>query len=1005
MMRPTSARAGVSFLLGGLAAAGSLAASHVGTDAAHQTTAAHPVRLSAAQLPLAFERNVGQAPESVRYLARSRGATLLVDPRGATLQLTAQLPQPRKRLAATASRSLRRTVPPEVTRTASVRMQLEGARPGAVLSAAEPLPGRVNYILGRDPASWKTNIPTFSRVTSRGVYPGVDVTYYGNGKQLEYDFVVQPGADPGAIRLRLTGAERLSVDARGDLLIRTPAGVLRQERPVAYQEIDGRREPVSAAYELDGQSLAFQLGQFDAQHPLVIDPLMNFSTYLGGAGDDLGTGAGVDGSGNVYVVGTTSSANFPTVSPAQGGREGTQDAFVTKLNDTGSAVVYSTYLGGAAEESGQGISVSSSGVATVTGDTASADFPLLSEAQSNLGGITDAFVTRLDANGVPLYSTYLGGSDADVGNGIAVDLSGNAYVSGVTSSPSMPGTAPNALSGPSDAFVTKLSASGSTVSYTRYIGGGDFDVASAIDVSVGGEAVVVGFTFSTNFPRVGAVQNGLRGTNDAFVSRISADGTALQYSTYLGGTGDFDEARGVALDDDGNAYVVGTTYSGDFPVSSGFQSTAPGSGDAFVTKLNAAGNALLYSTYVGGSLDEAGNAVRVDGQNRAWIAGESSSPDFPTLGAVQSALGGGLTDGFVTCLGAAGNSLSFSTYLGGAGDDAVNGLAVDAGDNVYVAGATASSNFPTVQAYQATRAGGTDAFVVRLGSGPGAPLAPSNLHSSATQDQVTLTWTDNSSNEDYFEVERRTGGLGFSLLGTTTGTTLVDNDVTPNATYVYRVRAVNTIGASGFSNEHTVIVPTTLPADPSNLVAAVVTSSRIDLTWTDNSDNEVLFEIARKSGDGAFEPIGSVLADVTSYSDTTSLTPGIAYTYQVTAYNAMGSSNPAVSLPVTIPSGSKITVSPTKINFGNLKLGKFKSKTLTIKNAGKVALQGVIVAPADPFQIVSGGGTFNLLPKKSVKVTVRFFPEEADSYADVLQVLSTDTKRPTITVKLSGKAK
>jgi hypothetical protein len=884
-------------------------------------------------------------------------------------------------------------------------MQLEGARPDAALSAGERLPGHVNYILGRDPASWKTNIPTFSRVTSQGVYPGVDVTYYGNGKQLEYDFVVQPGADPGAIRLSLTGADRLLVDARGDLLIRTAAGVVRQERPIAYQEIDGRREPVSAAYELDGQSVAFQLGQFDAEHPLVIDPLMNFSTYLGGSGDDLGTGAAVDQSGNVYVVGTTSSANFPTVAPALGGRQGTQDAFVTKLNAAGNAVLYSTYLGGAAEDSGQGIAVSSDGVATVTGDTASANFPRFSAAQSTFGGITDAFVTRLNADGQPVYSTYLGGSDADVGNGIAVDEGGNAYVSGVTSSPSMPGTAANVLSGPSDAFVTKLSTDGSTVSYTRYLGGGDFDVASAVDITSSGEAVVVGFTFSTDFPRVGPIQNNLRGTNDAFVSRVSADGATLQYSTYLGGTGDFDEARGVAVDADGNAYVVGTTYSGDFPVASGFQLTAPGSGDAFVTKFNAAGNTLLYSTFVGGSLDEACNAVRLDSQNQAWIAGESSSPDFPTQGAVQAALGGGLIDGFVTCLGAAGDSLSFSTYLGGAGDDVVNGLAVDLGGNAYAAGATASNNFPTVQAYQAARAGGTDAFVVRLGGGPGAPLAPSNLQSLATQDQVTLSWTDNSINEEYFEVQRRTGGLDFSLLGNTTGTTLVDSDVVPNATYVYRVRAVNTVGASGYSNEHTVLVPTTLPTAPSGLVAAVVTSGRIDLTWTDNSDNEVLFEIARKSGDGEFDPIDSVLADVTTYSDTTSLAPGVAYTYQVTAYNAMGASAPAVSLPVTIPTGSKITVSPKKISFGNLTLGKSKTKTITIKNAGKVALQGLIVAPIEPFQIVTGGGAFNLLPKKSVKVTVRFFPAEADSYTDVIQVLSTDTKHPTNTIKLSGKAK
>jgi hypothetical protein len=817
--------------------------------------------------------------------------------------------------------------------------------------------------------------------------------------------VVHPGADPAGIRVQLTGAEQLHVDARGDLLIRTSAGLLRQERPVAYQESEGRRQPVSARYELDGEVLAFHVGEFDRSRPLVIDPLLNYSTYLGGSGDDLGTGVGVDGGGNAYVVGTTVSSNFPTIAAAQSSRHGGQDVFVTKLNAGGTAVLYSTYLGGASDETGQGIAVSSAGVVTVTGDTASADFPTLGAAQASFGGITDAFITRLDASGVPVYSTFIGGNDSDVGNGVAVDPSGNAYIAGVTSSPSLPGSAPNSLVGAADAFVTKLSSTGNSVGYSRYIGGGDFDVGAAIDVTSTGEAVIVGFTYSTDFPRVGAIQNALRGSNDAFVTRLNAAGSSLQYSTYLGGTGDFDDARAVALDGDGNAYVTGTTYSVDFPINSSYQPVLHGSGEAYVTKLNAAGNSSLFSTYLGGTLDDTGDAIRLDSLGRVWVAGETSSPDYPIVTAVQSALGGGLADGFVTCLEASGQSLGFSSYLGGSADDVAYGVAIDAADNVYLAGATGSPNFPTVQAFQTALGGGMDAFVVRLGSGPGAPLAPSNLHSTATLSQVSLAWNDNSDNEDHFEIERRTGGLGFSLLATSATGAYVDTTVTQDTTYVYRVRAVNAIGASGFSNEHTVTVPAALPAAPSNLQAKAITTTRVDLTWFDNSNNETLFLIERKSGTGDFVEWEMVSANTTTYSDTTALAVNTAYTYRVSALNALGASAPATSAVVTIESLAKITVSPKKASYGTVKLNKIKNKTITIKNAGKGILHGLVVAPTDPFQIVSGGGSFTLLPKKSLKVVVRMFPAEADTYADDLTVLSTDPAHAEIVVKLSGKAK
>ncbi|MGV3724732.1 MAG: SBBP repeat-containing protein, partial [Actinomycetota bacterium] len=592
MIGKGTARRGNWLLIGGLAAAGITAWSAVdhAPRSVRGTSGHGDVRSAYARLPLAFEPNLGQAGDDVRYLARVPGATLLIGDGQATLRLRPSDGRASRAGAQAAGRKrqARRIEASGVRGTgAAVTMRFVGARAKTAPRAERRLPGRVNYLIGQDRTRWTTNIPTFAEVRSTGIYDGVDVAYYGNGRQLEYDLIVKPGADPSVIKVALTGADQLSIDPAGDLLMETAAGVVRQDRPVAYQEVDGTRRPVGVRYALNERVLGFVVEEYDRSRPLLIDPLINYGSYLGGSGDDLGASVGVDAAGNAYVTGSTESANFPTLSALDTTLTGTRDVFVSKLNAAGTALLYSTYVGGDGVDSAQGLAVSSTGTVTVTGDTTSANFPTPGGVQTTYGGAGDAFIFRLDESGGGVFSTYLGGSDSDLGNGVAVDGDGNIYVAGTTGSANLPG-AVNAFGGFSDAFVTKLNAAGSAIVYSRFVGGGDFDAGFGIAVDdVSDEAVVVGDTFSTNFPLQGALQNAIRGVggSDAFVSRLNAAGSALAFSTYFGGN-DFDSARAVAVDGAGAVYFTGTTYSDSntnaatpdtpagehFPIGSAFQS-------------------------------------------------------------------------------------------------------------------------------------------------------------------------------------------------------------------------------------------------------------------------------------------------------------------------------------------------------------------------------------------------------------------------------------------------
>jgi hypothetical protein len=678
------------------------------------------LRAAYGQIPLSFEANQGQTDAQVNFLSRGSGYALFLTPREAVLSLQKPL--------APGTAADTQAPPGDV-----LRMQLVGGHATPQVLGLDELAGKSNYFVGNDPTQWRSNIATYGKVEYREVYPGIDLVYYGNQQQLEYDFVVAPGANPGVITLSFQGTEDLALDAQGNLVLHTAGGDVVEHAPILYQEKEGGRQAIFGQYVVAGKArVGFQVGAYDTSQPLIIDPVLSYSTYLGGSRDDQGQSIAVDAVGNAYVTGTATSLDFPTTPGAFQSTVSGTGAFVTKLNASGSALVYSTYLGGG-QTLGTGIAVDAAGNAYITGKTWSVLFPTTPGAfqptKGGGGGTSTAFVTKLNPTGTALvYSSYLGGSGSDGGNGIAVDAAGNAYVTGYTRSTNFPTTAgafQRTFNGIYDnAFVTKVNVTGTALVYSTYLGGrtvaGQFsgNQARGIAVDTAGNAYVTGDTVSTAFPTTpGAFQRTLGSSHgpNAFITKLNAAATALVYSTYLGGSG-YDQGFGIAVDAAGNAYVTGSGFSTDFPITPGaFQRTLGGSFDAFVTKLNATGTALVYSTYLGGSGTDFGFGIAVDGAGNAYVTGATTSTDFPTTsGAFQRTLGGSW-GAFVAKVNDMGTALVYSTYLGGSNYEEAHGIAVDAAGNAYVTGLTQSRNFPTTPgAFQRTMSGLESAFVAKI---------------------------------------------------------------------------------------------------------------------------------------------------------------------------------------------------------------------------------------------------------------------------------------------------
>jgi hypothetical protein len=637
--------------------------------------------------------------------------------------------------------------------------------------------GVSNYINGNNPSQWITNVAHYGRVEYQDVYRGINLVYYGNSQtQLEYDFDVAPGANPAAIQLAFQGAQGMTIDGQGNLVLHTAGGDVTEQAPVAFQLIDGVRQAVAAQYVLEANGqVGFRVGSYDPSQALVIDPVLSYATYLGGttgsAGEQEGNAIAVDSAGDAYVTGTTPSSTFPTTLGAfETTVSGSGNGFVTKLNATGTALVYSTYVLGA---SPFGIAVNSAGDAYITGGTSDPNFPTTPGAFQTTyhgspipPGSENAFVMELNPSGSGLvYSTFLGGSSLDQAQGIALDSAGDAYVTGSTTSSNFPTTASafqTTLAGTYNAFVTELNPSGSGLVYSTYVGGSNWDHAFGIAVDSSANAYITGYTDSSNFPTTaGAFQTTPGGSYDGFVTKLNAGGTALVYSTYLGGSGS-DDGYAIAVDSSGDAYVTGTTASTNFPTTPGaFQTTnqgAPVGSNAFVTKLNPSGSGLVYSSYLGGSGGNAAYAIALDSAGEAYVTGWTGASNFPTTANAFQPTGS--AGAIVTEFNASGSALVYSTYLGGANKG--NGIAVDSTGNFYVTGQAYAGLSTTAAAFEQTYIGtGSvgEGFVAKFAAGPSFAV---NGFPSPTTAGVAGTFTVTALNADDTVNTGYTGTVHFT---------------------------------------------------------------------------------------------------------------------------------------------------------------------------------------------------------------------------------------------------
>ncbi len=918
------------------------------------------------KLPISFEANQGQAGNSVKFLAHGNGYGLYLTGQEAVLELRA--PQNAKTHLGKHSQGIQTGK----DNSEIIRMQLSGSNAAATAAGVDRLAGTANYFLGSDPSRWKTGVPTYSKVRFSGVYPGVDLVYYGNQSQLEYDFVVAPHADPQAIRLHFAGAEKLALSANGDLSVIARNGQVDFHKPVVYQMKNGQRQIVEGQFALlTANNVSFSLGSYDHSQPLIVDPVLGYSTYLSGPSanaDNQALAIAVDSSGDAYITGYTGSTKFPVTSGAYQTTNkttagGGTNVFVTKMNATGTALVYSTYLGGTVSDFGYAIAVDGSGNAYITGNTESHNFPTTTYAYQTSNKETlgaTGFVSKLNSTGTTLlYSTYLGGSGGDYGQAIAVDSSDYAYVTGYSESTDFPITTgayqtSNKSAALGTVFLAKLNPAATSASasllYSTYLGGNgawNNDQAQAIALDSSGYVYLTGITGSTDFPTTpGAYQPAMNptaasssvGGSNAFVTKMKAAANAgLSYSTYLGGN-TFDQGNGIAVDSDGNAYVAGWTYSVDFPTTSGAYQTSSSALNStnnpsesnhvsFVSKLNATGTALDYSTFLGGSssVSDQASAIAVDSAGNAYIAGYTTATDFPTTtGAYQTAnqlsataKTNGEVTGYFSWLNAAGSELLYSTYLGGNGannGDVAMGVTMDNSGNAYLTGYTGSNNFPISSgAFQTSYnlpTGYYPNFVTKLDlcdATTGMTLTASTS-TPAYGETVTFTATPTCNVPN----SEATGNVSFTVNGGTAA-----------------VVALNS-GEATFST-----------ASPNLIVGG----NTITASYTGDSN------FAAKSASSSVTEAANVVATHFSVSAPSSATAGTSFSVTVTALSSSNATATGYTGTVHFTSGDGAAVLPANDTLAN-GVGTF---SVTLKTAGT---QSVIATDTATSSIT---GTFTIL--------------------------------------------
>jgi hypothetical protein len=1041
------------------------------------------------KLPLSFAQNQGQFDERVKFASNGRGYGLFLTSKQAILQL--------------------QTTPAsnEATEVSFLHMNLVEANPHVELTGLDEFSGKANYFLGNDRARWRTNVTTYGRVKYRGLYPGIDLLFYGNQGSVEYDFIVAPGASAGAIAVGFDGVTP-AVTSDGALSLSVGGHEVRFNKPVVYQnegrQVSAVRRMIAASYRLHpGGRVTFDIASYDHSRPLIIDPTLTYSTYLGGSNNDGGMGVAVDSSGNAYITGGTVSSDFPTTTGALqttfgGEKTGCHgvpnfvcgDAFVTEINSAGTTLVYSTYLGGSDRDSGSGIVVDSSGNAYVAGETQSSNFPVTwGVLQPALAGTRNAFIAKLNSTGSALlYSTYLGGSQKDGAFAIAANSSGNVYITGAAKSSNFPittgafqATCSSCASGIPDAFVAELNSGATALVYSTYLGGSNQDAGTSIALDSSGNAYVTGATISTDFPVASALQSSFGGggtdcpvinnqidshifvCGDAFVTKINSTGTALIYSTFLGGAGD-DTGFGIAVDSAGNAYVGGGTDSRNFPVTAGSAqpSFAGGSstcsntgiacGDGFIAKLNAAGSTLIYSTYLGGTADDVVGRIALDSSLNVHYSGFTQSSNFPvSADAAQLTYGGGSStcavglycgDAIVGVLNLNGSAQVYASYLGGSGDEGAFATGLDSSGKTYVAGATLSTNFPTTSGSFDTTCGTdgncngglSDAFVAKISAPlPGVSFSPTSLSfggvligTTSAGKKITLTNSGAGTlalssiftSGDYSQTNTcpfapSTLAAGANCTITVTFTPSLSGTINGQVTvFDSAANAIQLVSLTGTGNNPLTFSPSTLSF---GTVTVGHTSGSKTVTLTNNQTTSQTISFTASAnyaatGNGT-SPCGSTLAGKANCTIGVTFTP-----------TANGSINGSVTLTSSVPpspllvaasgtgsggGAAPLSFSPANLTFSNQVVGTTSSSkkvTVTNSSTGSVTINS-LTAPGEFTAIGSGTSPCpaTLAAGKSCTFSVTYSPTVTGTFNIGIAITDSNSVSPQVfNVKGSG---
>jgi hypothetical protein len=931
------------------AAAGAIANGAFGEPAPRMKAVHQKVAEVHGNLPLTFVENQGQQDDRLRYYTQGFGYAFgfMADHVMITLHQSGAVST-----GSSGGQSL------------ALALRFLDSNAGVKVAGEKRAPGTVNYLRGSDPAEWRTGLASYRNVVYRELWPGIDMVLRGDEGKLKYEFQVRPGASHGAIRLAYAGVEAIALEESGGLRIETALGVLRDSPPVSWQEIRGKRTPVSSRYVLgQGAAFGFAVGEYDPNHVLVIDPGLDYSTVLGGQGSESVNDLAVDGHGNAYIVGHTTSTDFPTTPGAfdRTFNGGVMDVFVAKINSDGTSVLYATYLGGTptplrrGSESpidfGYGITVDSQGHAYITGATSSSNFPTTSGSfQPNLRATDntaiDAFVTKLTPSGGGLvYSTFLGGDSQDYGQSIAIDMFGNAYVAGQTCSENFPVTAgafQTSRGAGCAAFITKLNATGSSLAYSSYLGGSDNSIAHSVQVDASGHAFVAGATRAEDFPTTpGAFMPAHPGGDfidlfTGFVLKMTAEGSGLIYSTFLGGT-KRDIIFNLVLDGFGHAYASGGTMSPEFPVTEGALDTAfTGTSEGFLTKLTPDGSGLVFSTFFGPA---AGGSMALDPNNNIWLAGGTSRTDAFTTEDAFARENSGMSDAWFGLLSADGSELLFGSYFGGADNDGASGIALDPAGNVYIAGNTRSLDFPTTQGAPQITVQDQTAYVARFGFGTGVvnpppppPTETRTFSGSIGREQtlsasvsitatgpvdVSLTWNDSRVNLTLRALNPQ-GQVVFSDSG---GSSPVTGTFQATVTGTYRLDIINTTRRS---TTYTLVV--TYPAGTTSFVPSL-SMVRVQPTSVFGGESAV-GDVILSSG----APPGGATVELVSSHPAVAPVPSSVTISQ-------GNTLASFSIPTsTVQANTGVTISGTYN-------GVTRTATLEVKAEGGPAVSTLTVAP------------------------------------------------------------